>query len=122
MNNGIIGIFYCEEKGTQLCSVSVRSSETPEELERAVQSEHPNVNLRLERAISFECNCEVNAVEKGLRKLLIQVFGNYTPSGDRWEYYRADREKVISFINNVLDLCKCVTDFKEQKSKKHNIF
>lgn len=113
MSKGIIGIFKCEEKGTQLCSVSVRSSETPEELEKAVQSEHHSVNLKLVGTFSFECNGETGEVEKKLRALLAEAFGKYVPPYKKWECYKVDYKKVISFIGSVLPLCKAITDFNE---------
>lgn len=114
MSKGIIGIFKCEEEKTQLCSVSVRLNETPKELEKAVQNEHPEVNLKLTVAFSFECNSEIDKVEKELRNLLVQAFEKYVPSYKKWECYRADYNEVISFIDSVLSLCRFITDFSKQ--------
>ena len=114
VGKGMIGIFNCGKDGTKLCSVSLRSSENGKELEKAVQDEHPDVNLELVKAYSFECIGEIVEVEKKLRKLLVQVFDKYTPSFNDWECYKVNCEKVVSLIGSVLSLCKTVTDFNEQ--------
>lgn len=114
MGKGIIGIFNCGKEETKTCSVSIRLSENVKELEKAVQDEHPTVNLELVEAYSFECNGEIVEVEKELRKLLVQVFDKYTPAFKGWECYKVNCEKIVSFISSVLSLCKTVTDYNKQ--------
>ena len=102
-NRGVIGVFVGEVNGETICSVSVRAEQSREELEEQVRREH-SVHFPLRRMYAFSCKGNVVDVETGLRKILCQKFGPYTPPHDGWEGYTV--KNVDEFMKHVDDKVK----------------
>lgn len=115
MTHGVIGVFREKNGLTSRCSVSVRKNQTRREFETQIKSEHKNVNIYLDKFFIFECQNNIDDVEKSLRKILIQSFGLYE-SYNGWENYTVENyEEFIEFIENLFNITKIIINVTEVK-------
>ena len=113
MSSGVIGIF-CENTETKSrCSISVRVEQTRDELEKKFISEHPNVDIFLDKIFTFECKGNRSDIEVILRKVLCQTFGQYNQYKNWDNYLVEDYDKFISFIENLFHLIENIVDVRE---------
>lgn len=99
-NHGVVGVFVGEEGKKTRCSIAVRAEQSREELEEQVQREHPNVDISLRRMYAFSCKGNVVDVETGLRKILRQKFGPYTPARFGLEGYTVKNvDKFMEYVD-----------------------
>ncbi len=113
-NRGVIGVFVGEVKGETKCSVSVRAEQSREELEEQVRREHRGLNISLRRMYAFSCKGNVVDIETGLRKILCQKFGPYTPPHDGWEGYTVENVgEFMEFIKTIVCLVNSIIVVRE---------
>ena len=113
-NRGIIGVFVDENGIKTRCSVAVRAEQSRKELEEQVLHEHPNTHITLVRMYTFSCKGNVVDVEMGLRKILCQKFGPYTPAYFDWESYSVDTaDEFMKYIETIVYLIDSITAVQE---------
>ncbi len=113
-NHGVVGVFVGEEGKKTRCSIAVRAEQSREELEEQVRREHPDANISLRRMYAFSCKGNVVDVETGLRKILRQKFGPYTPAYFDWESYSVDTaDEFMKYIETIVYLIDSITAVQE---------
>ncbi len=113
-NRGVIGVFVGEVNGATICSVSVRAEQSREELEEQVRREHSDANISLRRMYAFSCKGNVVDVETGLRKILCQEFGPYTPARFGLEGYTVKNiDKFMEYVDKKVKLIDSVIAVQE---------
>lgn len=115
MRKGVIGIFCEKSESSVRCSVSVRQEQTKNELEKQIKSEHPDIDISLDRMFTFDWEGELTDVEVLLRKILSQAFGMYKQY-EHWDSYLVEStDKFIEFIENVLTLSRKLLKWGENR-------
>ena len=113
-DRGVIGVLVDENGVKTRCSVAVRAEQSRKELEEQVLHEHPNTHISLVRMYTFSCKGNVVDVEMGLRKILCQKFGPYTPSNFGLESYSVGSlEEFMEFIETMVCLIDNITVVQE---------
>ena len=113
-NNGVIGVFVEGNGEKTRCSIAVRAEQSREKLEGQVRCEHPDANISLRRMYAFSCKGNVVDVEMGLRKILCQKFGPYTPPNFGLESYSVGSlEEFMEFIEAMVCLIDNITVVQE---------
>ena len=109
-NNGVIGVFVEDDGKKTRCLISVRAEQSRKKLEEQVLHEHPNTHITLVRMYTFSCKGNVVDVEMGLRKILCQKFGPYTPPNFGLESYSVGSlEEFMEFIETMVCLIDNIT-------------
>lgn len=113
-NNGVIGVFIEENERKTRCSIAVRAEQSRRELEEQVRREHPDANISLRRMYAFSCKGNVVDVETGLRRILCQKFGLYTPPYLGLESYSVDSaDEFMEYIKTIVCLIDSITIVQE---------
>lgn len=113
-NNGVIGVFVEDDGKKTRCLISVRAEQSRRKLEEQVRREHPNVHISLVKMYVFSCKGNVADVEMGLRKILCQKFGPYTPPYFGVEGYSVDSpDEFMEFIETMVCLIDNITVVQE---------
>lgn len=113
-NNGVIGVFVEEDGEKTRCSIAVRAEQSGRKLEKQVRREHPDANISLKRMYAFSCKDNVVDVETGLRRILCQKFGLYTPPYLSWESYSVDSaDEFMKYIETIVCSIDSITVVQE---------
>lgn len=113
-NRGVIGVFVDEDGIKAKCFVAVRAEQSRKELEEQVRHEHPDTNIFLVRMYTFSCKGNVADVEMGLRKILCQKFGPYTPPYFGLESYSVGSpDEFMEYITTIISLIDNITVVQE---------
>lgn len=114
-NHGVIGVFVEEDGKKTRCSIAVRAEQSRKELEEQIRREHP-VGISLRRMYAFSCKGRVADVETGLRKILRQNFGLYTPPYLGWESYTVcSADQFMEYIKTIVRLTNDITVAQEMQ-------
>ena len=113
-NHGVVGVLVGEEGEKIRCSIAVRAEQSRKELEEQVQREHSDANISLRRMYAFSCKGNVVDVETGLRKILCQEFGPYTPARFGLEGYTVKNiDKFMEYVDKKVKLIDSVIAVQE---------
>ena len=112
-NHGVVGVFVGEEGKKTRCSIAVRAEQSRKELEEQVRREH-SVNISPRKMYAFSCKGNVVDVETGLRKILCQEFGPYTPARFGLEGYTVKNvDKFMEYVDKKVKLIDSVIAVQE---------